>query len=526
MATFGVTTSITRALPDGVRGRMRVVDAGKPPKRRTSFQVLGIAQPTLFGVHNNNLTNLRRGLVERVFAVEGKQGLEPPLEAASGVYGDALMAEFRRLVADYVGPQTPGSYASFLECYKGDRRYAVYSAAVESLKQVTVNRQDAYLTTFVKCEKINFSAKDDPAPRVIQPRTPRYNVEVGCYLKKLEKKVCKAVATIYGGPTVMKGYNAAETAQHLVNMWGEFNDPVAVGLDASRFDQHTGESALRWEHSVYTACYRGADAKRLATLLDWQIQNEGCARAQDGHIKYKVNGCRMSGDMNTSLGNCLIMCALVWKLAKTLGIRVRLANNGDDCVVFMERRDLKVFSAAVMGYFRNHGYSMKVEDPSYSLEEIEFCQTRPVCVNGKWRMVRNGLTAMAKDAVSVLPMEQGKVRWGWCTAIGECGMALSGGVPIFQEFYAALCRAGRGHRLASHPALESGFARLASGMRARYEPVTDDTRVSFWKAYGIMPTMQVELENSLKNWEFDGFEVHRREILSPDYSFLQSDYQR
>jgi hypothetical protein len=29
-------------------------------------------------------------------------------------------------------------------------------------------------------------------------------------------------------------------------------------------------------------------------------------------LKYQVEGCRMSGDMNTSSGNCMIMVALVY----------------------------------------------------------------------------------------------------------------------------------------------------------------------------------------------------------------------
>jgi hypothetical protein len=53
-------------------------------------------------------------------------------------------------------------------------------------------------------------------------------------------------------------------------------------------------------------------SKELAELLKWQLQNKGFARTIDGLIKYSVEGCRMSGDMNTALGNCTIMCALVY----------------------------------------------------------------------------------------------------------------------------------------------------------------------------------------------------------------------
>lgn len=67
--------------------------------------------------------------------------------------------------------------------------------------------------------------------------------------------------------------------------------------------------ALKWEHSIYNAMFRSDE---LAELLGWQLTNKGFARTTDGLIKYEVKGCRMSGDMNTALGNCMIMCALVY----------------------------------------------------------------------------------------------------------------------------------------------------------------------------------------------------------------------
>lgn len=504
---------------------MREFVAGNPPKCRTSYQVLGVSQPTTFGIHNNNLANLRRGVIERVFAVEGPAGLTPPPSAVPGSYNCDELQEFRRLVVQAIGPQAPASYAEFLSAYKGDRRLAVYTAAVESLKFDPVKKLDAYTTAFVKCEKINFSSKADPAARLIQPRTPRYNVEVGRFLKKLEKKIFKAIEEVYGGPTVMKGYNANETACHMRHMWESFDDPVAIGLDASRFDQHTGEEALKWEHSVYTACFRKGEAARLATLLSWQIDNEGCARATDGRIKYQVRGCRMSGDMNTSLGNCLIMCGLVYKLAKSLSLRLRLANNGDDCVVIMERKHMKRFMRAVGTFFLIHGYTMKVENPVFVFEEIEFCQTKPVASGSGWIMCRNAMVAMAKDSCSVLPLEQGRMQQGWLTAIGTCGMSLAGGIPVFQEFYSAFIRAGGGITIGKHPALETGFARLAAGMHRRYSDISDDTRVSFWKAFGILPSMQLELESELRTWTHALGVVHRRENPCPDRSWLIDNLQ-
>jgi hypothetical protein len=86
---------------------------------------------------------------------------------------------------------------------------AVYQRAVDSLRSEPVRRDDARIKPFVKAEKINVSKKPDPCPRLIQPRSPRYNVEVGVYLKPLERLVYRAIAKVWGGQTVLK-LNAEE----------------------------------------------------------------------------------------------------------------------------------------------------------------------------------------------------------------------------------------------------------------------------------------------------------------------------
>jgi hypothetical protein len=450
-------------------------------------------------VHNNTVQNLRRGLAERVFNVETPAGLAPPPKPNRGVFWSRL-AVFKDRLLTHMPYAAPLSSDEFVNSYKGDRRMAVYAEAAESLRTRPIDRRDAYLTTFVKAEKINFTSKADPAPRVIQPRSPRYNLMVGRYLKRMEKSVYRAIAEVYGGkPVVMKGYNVHGIAEQLRDGWESFDDPIAIGLDASRFDQHISSEALRWEHSVYLSRYSGRHRSELAQLLSWQIRNKGVGRATDGIVKYAVEGCRMSGDMNTSLGNCLIMCALVWSYCSGKGIKHRLFNNGDDCVVIMSRRNLQRFVEGLEEWFTEMGFTMKVEKPVTVFEQIEFCQTRPVFDGDTYVMCRDPRVCMAKDSVALLPLEQGNMGRGWCTAIGECGLSLAGGLPILQDFYCAVLRAGDGVRIKSHPALESGFARMAVGMARRCKAITDATRISFWEAFGVLPSEQETYEDALRS---------------------------
>lgn len=455
-----------------------------------------------FGVHNNSMNNGRRALVERVFRYRDAGGqLVPPPPCSADV--PSRLRRFTRSLRKHMYLHRPVTRQAFADMYSGRRR-DVYVRAVEDLARRPFTKGDSAIAgAFVKCEKINFSAKHDPAPRAIQPRTPRYNVEVGRYLKPLEHGVYEAIAQVFGGPTVMKGLSAEGVAKELRGMWDQFSVPVAVGLDASRFDQHVRAEMLRWEHSVYEGCFLGCDRDELRKLLHLQLHNKGYMRCDDGILKYQVYGSRMSGDMNTSLGNCLIMCALVFTLAEERGIKVRLANNGDDCVVVMEARDVETFNRGLKEWFWDFGFNMKVEAPVDEFEGIEFCQSHPVWDGQCWIMVRNPLTTLSKDACAVVrDFGHGTGARKWLWAVGECGMRMAGGIPVVQEHYAAFLRhgvRGLGYNPATH---ETGMYFLAQGLQRGYKAPTDDARVSFYKAFGLSATHQVELEARLRSVAF------------------------
>lgn len=494
---------------------MSVVLTGFPERIRTFYRLsCGPDRPS-FAVHSNNLANLLRGLTERVFLVERDGGLAPPPKPGPGHFARTMstaLGELRR----WLPRVAPITYDQFVGSYTG-RRKTIYSGALAQLVTRGLRRWDSYLSTFVKCEKVNFSKKTDPAPRVIQPRSPVFNTAIGIYLKHLEKVIYGAISKMWGGPTVMKGYNAHGTGRHLREMWETFRDPVAVGLDASRFDQHVSADALRWEHSVYLSCYGGNEARRLRNLLREQINNKGVCRLRDAIVKYKVEGCRMSGDMNTALGNCLLMASMVWEYCRHKGVRARLANNGDDCVVFMERASLPAFVNGLDDWFTAMGFTMKVETPVDVFEQIEFCQTRPVWTPDGWLMVRDPRVCLAKDLVSSLPMTQGNMGRGWATAIGECGMSLTGGLPVYQEFYSCLIRAGGGARIGGHLGLESGFQRLAIGMHRAHQHVHWKTRVSFHDAFQVPPHTQLMLEELYRKLDV-GHLLELRDTDNPLYS--------
>jgi hypothetical protein len=388
-----------------------------------------------------------------------------------------------------------------VDSYKGAKKLRA-QRAVESLSSEDVNRRDSSLGSFVKGEKTLLSrAKPDPAPRIIQPRDPRYNVSLARYIRPLEHRVYRAIARVFRSDTVMKGLNSEAVACTIASHWDSFVCPVAIGLDASRFDQHVSVAALKWEHSVYNGAFR---SKELARLLKWQLVNRGTFRVDETTVSYTVEGCRMSGDMNTSLGNCLIMCGLVWEYANLRKVRVKLVNNGDDCVVFLERGERERFSRGLREWFLSMGFNMKVEAPVYDINHIEFCQAKPLQVNGSWTMVRDPWVSLAKDGICLQPDAGTNLTipayLAWAESVGKCGLALAGGVPVMQEYYHYLITlvGKRNKRVRGFGNMDTGLEFMSRGMSRQYCAISEETRFQFWKAFDITPYMQVALEEEIR----------------------------
>lgn len=481
-------------------------------KHRHCAVGVGLGRNGTWVMHDNNIANSRRAVLERVFAVETKTGLAPPPRSFANVFPrtlGAFGASVARLCA-WTPPLTPDE---FVGLYTGARA-SRYRAAVEGLATKPFTAKDAYLNSFVKGELVNLSdSKPDPAPRIIQPRSARYNVLVGCFLRPLEHKLYEAITEVFlrsgvgaGLQVVFKGINARQSASILREKWLRPKNPEARGLDATRFDQHVGPPALDWEHNVYLQCFPPHLRKTLAALLRLQLLNKGFVRCADGAFSYQVRGGRMSGDMNTAMGNCLLSCAIVHRFAVEHNIPLELANNGDDCQLIYDRKYSKVvdtFGAWALKY----GFQIKMEQPVHEFEQIEFCQTQPVLVApNTWTMCRSPKKALAKDVI----MKEASARTSteeyrrWLKAVSDCGLALCEGVPVMESFYRMLARHGLAGSYAGAPRFEdSGFARMARGVRKMGYHVTPAGRHSFWLAFGVAPDDQEVIERHFDSLVLD-----------------------
>jgi len=463
---------------------------GLSNKTREFTVLTGFGPNHNLGVYNNSVDTIERAFAERYFLCNDGGVFRPAFEVGPSKFRTPELSEFRDRVLSWMPNLPVLTSQQVVDTYRGSKKL-VYQNALLSLEQDELTVRDSHLSAFVKFEKQDVAK----APRVINPRSSRYNLRLGKYLKHAEHKFFASINKAFGAhtpATVIKGLNADDSANVLYQKWCRFKDPIAIGLDASKFDMHVSVAALKYEHSFYTTLF--PRSKELRQLLRWQLRNRGVARAVDGSVEFSMEGTRCSGDLNTSLGNCIIMCALVWEYAKVRGVEVELANNGDDCVVFMDRGDEKVFTRDLDRWFRGKGFAMTVEPTVDEFEYVEFCQTKPVQLSSGWRMVRNLSACLQKDPMCMLSVPNNKVYRKWMDAVGTCGGMLSVGVPVHSDFYQVFKKAGVACTTGMLEQVYKNRSQLFLAKGLSDATITPESRVSYYYAFGVLPDTQLEME--------------------------------
>jgi hypothetical protein len=187
------------------------------------------------------------------------------------------------------------------------------------------------------------------------------------------------------------------------------------------------------------------------------------------------------------------MCAIVFSLFENYNIDGDLVNNGDDCVLMIEEEDLIGFLPLIAPWFLDFGFTVKIEDPVFVLEQISFCQAQPVFDGSQYIMVRDPRVCISKDCVSLKPLDNDKITKRWGAAIGLGGISMNGGIPVLQDFYQSLVNHSQGARPLEDVALRR-YNDRGLGMHRCYVEPTAESRLSFWLAFGIPPDAQIAIE--------------------------------
>lgn len=441
------------------------------------------------------LNNVVWGIKERIFYVDASGAERPPcVRPLSDLSG--MLERISRLAE----PTWRLTVDQFLAT-RPSRTRAVYGRAACMLAKGCWSLRELSRTKlFVKWEKTRWTKPQ--VPRIINPRDPAYNILVGQYLVPMEKAVFKTLTSLIGQtvPCVAKGRTNRQRAADVTELFD--GGWCAVGLDASRFDQCVGETMLKFEHAVYKLFN---DSHYLQVLLKEQLNNRGVYRGKDGSLSCKYGAIRCSGDQNTSLGNCLISVCLALLFCEEHEISCRVYCDGDDLLLFVPPTSEKLVVDSVKQWYLQWGFRMKVEPTAYSPSQVEFCQSRIVDVGGPL-FVRNPIKAMDTDFVCYYD-NMSELRYRKLIhAVGSCGMALTAGCPIMQEWYAMALRVGLKPDKTSFRELENtGLYRQAmlEGGWQRAREVTITSRLSFSDVFGISVAEQLMLEEHFRSLHID-----------------------
>lgn len=411
-------------------------------------------------------------------------------------------------ISHHLPTTVPDDYYVMPSLYSGDKRRR-YEEATEQVLEGPISKRDAGVKMFVKGEKLKMDPnKPNPDPRAIQFRDAKYCVEISRYLKPIEHHLYNLSGVCKGVPpsrVVAKGLNQVERATLFMSKWRNFDDPVVVSLDASRFDKHVSIEMLKLEHRVYIRCCNDPHFRKL---LSWQLRNK--CRTSKG-LRYKVAGRRMSGDMNTALGNCVIMIAMLMAWLRDCS-KFDILDDGDDALVFLERVDLERLLARVESDFLNYGFKVRVEGVFDSPHKVEFCQSKIIEYEvGKYKFIRDPWKVMSTAMAGARHWSQLGARRRLVKAVGLCERVLNLGVPILQAYADALLR-NSGRVMPLFMGEESSIMiRVRRELRTlglnlhgvRSANITDEARLSFYEAYGVTSEEQITIENKLASWTFD-----------------------
>lgn len=456
--------------------------------------------------HDNCFHNLILGCRNRVIALR-------PVPQPSTIL------ELRKLclkIAKRFIPTTQQEFNVFYESYPKQKRDK-YARGENDLIEGPISTSHGKITSFVKPDKIDPTAKYNAIPRLIQFRAPKFAVEIASYLKPIEEQVYRwkfkhpLVAT--NSRMIAKGMNQVERATAARRKWEAFKHPIGVVLDVSQFDRHVNCELLKVEQLFYTTI---CNNKRFKQLLMCQLLNYCKAKVKysDEALKYVVSGCRMSGDMNTALGNCVLMLLMTTLYCLSLKIKFDLLDDGDDIILFTEYENYSLIESTAVAYYLNFGMKLKVEGFYDHFAKINFCQSNPIETSLGWKFVRNPIKIMSTSLsgprfANVSEKYLRKITAGQ----GLCESILNSGVPVLASYSRALIR-NAGIDL-KESIFDTKTGTYLSYLREKKmydkhnaqhhldQPITPEARNSFEIAFNISVSDQLSMESILDEWVID-----------------------
>lgn len=289
---------------------------------------------------------------------------------------------------------------------------------------------------FQKIEQLD-EVKD---PRAIQARADNFKARAGPWVAALEARVKERL------PILVKGLDESSKAKHIQTLRSRATN--VVELDFSRFDRSLSVELMKaTEHAIYQKVF----PPEIAKLMSKQLHSTVASR---NGATYYVDGTRMSGDMNTSIGNCLIVACLMRALGMPLGSFIA---EGDDMLAVLTDKEVGNIQTQIL---TDAGLSPELN--VYPMNCGSFCSRYDIETGDGPKRIRHPFRELTRFNYS-LNGEDDEAR-------NRRGALEWAGVPMLGPMYQEL-------------------------LGEQITPVTDQARTQFTFLFGITQDEQQSFEN-------------------------------
>jgi len=418
----------------------------------------------------------------------------------------------------------PIGFREVINCYRSAKKKKyekalrmIYSGVYDDqirATQVFVKNQKELVEPFGKVRK----------PRGIYATSPVLCLLMARFIKPLEEQLIQLIGIdpiegiLIGEPTrqvggrlFTKGLTLREQAIALREDWESYGVPVVIPMDGDKFEGHQSNAMMdetwlfynRVSHWIYRTLQKYC---RYAHLYS------------DTGLVATLEGKLLSGKRDTSVQGCLhTLTYLFIMYVVYMKMDVRFKINGDDSNVTTDIKELKTgWQECIVELGGRLGQVFSVSEPVRHFEQLDYCQTRPIYVNG-WVMCGIPSKVLCTSTVVDKAMKVKSMR-DYIYSYGLAELISYNGAPIITAHAKALMSLSKG-RLNTNYFDDWLYEELKLELKGKtfrnIQPmvISAKARETFARAFDISVERQLFIEHYFLNkWQF--------EIKEPEYGGL------
>lgn len=232
-------------------------------------------------------------------------------------------------------------------------------------------------------------------------------------------------------PNFSKGKNFEEVANDLKNLWDKTpGAPCVIGCDFTQFEN--GISAIVLVASM--ALYHHLTGMPANYIKSWLKKTIYFGNSWLIHEIAK----RISGEYQTSLGNMLIVGAILHCIQHSVKYDVDWYSAGDDCMFFVDKLHVEDLKTHIKDVVEKFGMLIKLEDVYEEFDRIHFCQQYPVLTQRGWVMMNDIMRVLDKLATQPKPLIHSKMAENRLGCLGDYLNYLYGSLPFLHDLIGKL----------------------------------------------------------------------------------------